>query len=394
MLREVWIVANYNLYESKRYFCAKLVEAFQRRGVIARVIDVEKDNPYEWMVKNPQMQPPDFWCSFNRTEADKNGQYYWDRKKVPFLSFLIDPAIYDMGLTRSPYSILSCVDRKDCALLQESNFHRVLFLPHAVERDLAPPQQASRPYDVVFLGSCYDPEGLRAYWQEKYPKEQVEVFDEAAEWTLADRTMPFWKAVPLTLQLKGIELAPKLQERLIRAVDNYVRGVDREQLIRSIKGVHVHLFGATCWREEKPIRGWMQSLGDLPNVTIHPAIPFRECLAVLKQSKICLNSMPFFKDGSHERILTGLACGSLPITTDSVWVTGNFCEGEELVTYSPKKWDEINDKVHAYLSNEKQRQEVVSRGREKVMREHTWDNRVEQLIKEVPPFLEKMVHNA
>jgi spore maturation protein CgeB len=383
MLKNIWIIINYNLYESKRYFSLKLMEAFTRKGIKTKIIDLGLEH------SPPQKsnQRPDLVCSFNRTVADENGLFYWDRYQIPALSFLVDPAIYDLNLLRSPYSLISCVDQFDCRLIQSQAFDRVFFWAHAVERELAAEPKGERPYDVVFLGSSYDPEGLRRSWETRYSAAKRALIDEAVEKTLAEVETPFWVAVQQVVTRLSIELSSTEFVKICSDVDQYVRGVDRLMLIRSIKDAPVHVFGGTCWREQIPIQGWPQSLANQPNVHVHPAISFAESLQIVKQSKICLNSMPFFKEGTHERIFTGLACGSLVITTDNLWIRKHFDVGQDLLTYRSKNWASVNEQVNYYLQHPKEREEMVYRGRQKVMLEHTWDKRVEQLIQFVNPLL-------
>jgi spore maturation protein CgeB len=388
-LKEVWIIIHYNLYESKRYFSHRLAEALERYGITTKIIDLDSDRPDEWLKRVDARQKPDLVCSFNRTFPDEKGQFFWDRYQVPGLSFLVDPVIYDLNLLASPYSLISCVDQKDCELVQSRAFDRVFFWPHAVERELAPLPEDPRPYDVVFLGSSYDPEGLRQAWKRRYSAPMQALIDEATERTLAEIETPFWKAVQRAMERFSIELSFEEFIKICGEVDYYVRGIDRLELIRSIKAAEVHVFGGTCWREDTPILGWAHYLGKLPNVTLHPAVSFPESLQILKQSKICLNSMPFFKKGTHERLFTGLACGSLVLTMDNLWVQDNFAAGQELLTYQSTQWPLVNELVNHFLHHTKEREDIVARGRQKVMKEHTWDRRVEQLVASLAPMLEK-----
>lgn len=390
MIKEILFIVNYNLYESKRYFTEKLIEALKRRGILCHTLDLQWDTPKEWQAKLGSGRKPDLICSFNRAVYENSGEFFWDRYKVPFLSILVDPALYDINLINSAYSIISCVDRLDCAYIRDRGFNRVFFWPHAVEAELSPGNK-ERLYDVVALGSSYDPDGLRHSWQQKYPDSFTDIIEGAAQIALADRSIPFWEATDLALKnvKEGIESIDLI--KLYTLVDNYIRGMDRVELIRSIKDARVHIFGGTCWREETPIYGWTHYFGNNPNVTIHPSIPFQETLEVLKQSKICLNSMPFFKDGTHERIFTGLACGCLPITTDNMWVSENFIDGKELILYKPLQWSDVNEKVNYYLANPQEREAIAAAGRRKVIANHTWDNRVEELLASVTPIIKDLL---
>lgn len=383
-IHEVWFIVNYNLYESKKYFVQKLSEAFRRKGVGTRIIDLQT------MIKeeraHARLKPPSLICSFNTLlPHERTGKYFFEEKRVPYLFFLLDPAYFVTDYLKSKFSIISCVDQLDCDYLLQGKFNNVLFFPHAVERELAAKENAERPYDVVFIGTSYDPLKLKESWSQKYSKKVIELMEEAVEVTLTETAIPFWQAVEDLVKQKGM---PITQEGLIQIatdVDLYVRGVDRLELIRSIKDATVHVFGGTSWG--KRVKGWPQYFANSSNVVVHPAIPFAESMEVLKKSKICLNSMPFFKKGTHERIFTGLACGSLPITTENLWVQEKFIKDKELLLYRPKRWDQVNEQVNYYLAHDKERVEMVSRGREKVMRDHTWDQRADQILEEVPPLI-------
>lgn len=379
MLTEIWLLVSYNLYESKRYFATHFVEAFLRKGISARLFEFNENLWLKELQAHPSKRP-DLICSFHRSTPLPSGKMWWDDMKLPFLSMLVDPAVQYPELLNSPYGAVSCVDHFDCDFFKERGFNNVFFLPHAIERELAPNPALKKIYDVVFIGSSYDPESLRQYWLKTSSKPISDLLDAASEITLSRLEVPYWSAVQQAAKALQVELTEKNYRGLCTFVDIYTRGIDRLNLIKSIKSGSIHLFGGTISRPAGPVRGWAQLLSKQSNITFHPAIPFQESLEVLKQSKICLNSMPFFKNGSHERIFTGLGCGALPITTQNLWVKDQFVEGEELVTYRSGKWDEVNSKVDHYLTHEVERSAIVDRGRAKVMQHHTWDHRVSELI--------------
>ena len=68
-VRCVWLFTTYNMYDSKRHFTLKLAEAFQRRGIKAKIIDQKN-----WIAWDPsQGERPDFSCSFH-TIISQNGR--------------------------------------------------------------------------------------------------------------------------------------------------------------------------------------------------------------------------------------------------------------------------------------------------------------------------------
>lgn len=386
-LTKICLITNFNLYESKRYFTEKLAEAMQRYGIETKIIDVRQGVLGSETMQAIRSFAPDFTCSFNSFEPIGEGRYLWDFLEIPHLSFLVDPSFYSTTLVNSPYSILSCVDRSDCEAIRSSGFERVFFWPHAVERELTAEKDQKRLYDVVLLGSCYDYESLRVAWQQRNPASLNKVLDDAIEIvfsneqaSLAQALVAAWQASQLDPQ--GVDFAT-----LYYYLDNYTRGKDRVELVKSIKDARVHVFGELATDNAVGILSWQQYLASQPNVTVHPSTLFGEGMNVLKQSKIVLNSMPFFRDGSHERIFTGLACGCLPITSESKYLREQFTEGKDLLFYQSGKRDQVNGKINDLLADEKKRKEMAAKGQEIVMKHHNWDHRVEELMKIVPSML-------
>lgn len=379
-VNKICLITNFNLYESKRYFTEKLAEALRRHGVETKIIDVRQQILGAEIIQAIKQFSPDFTCSFNSFVPMDDGQYVWDFLKIPHISFLVDPSFYSTTLTNSDYSILTCVDRSDLGAIRSSGFERVLFWPHAVERELAPNKSEERPYDVVLLGSCYDYESLRVAWQQRNPASLNKILDDAIDIvfsderaSLADALVRAWNVSKLDPQ--GVDFGT-----LYYYLDNYTRGKDRVELVRSISDAKVHVFGDLATDNAVGILNWHHYLASQKNVTVHPPTLFGEGLEILKRAKIVLNSMPFFRDGSHERIFTGLACGCLPITSESVYLREQFVPGEELLFYQSSRRADVNAVVNEWLGNEKMRRQAVEKGRAKVMQHHTWDHRVKELL--------------
>ncbi|QLH36187.1 MAG: glycosyltransferase family 1 protein [Parachlamydiaceae bacterium] len=116
---------------------------------------------------------------------------------------------------------------------------------------------------------------------------------------------------------------------------------------------------------------------------MHPPVLMEQSYSIIKQSKIYLNSMPFFKNGTHERIFLSFACGSLPITTDNLWVHDHFKQGEEILVYRSNHWAEADEMVNVFLADNIKREEIIRKGRKIVMENHTWDIRAQELLKQL-----------
>ena len=392
-LRKVCLIVNYNLYESKRYFTAKLAEAMERKGMEVNIIDVNEGVIGAEVITAITRFRPDLTCSFNSLLPISKSKFLWDFLETPHWSIIVDPVIYSMNLIASPYSILSCVDRFDVEAVRAFPFENVFFWPHAVERELDGKGDKHKEYDVVFLGSCYDYESLRVSWRQQNSEHINKILDDSIDLVLSDPSVPIAQALVKAWNASGKDPAGFDFMGLYYYIDNYTRGKDRVELIRSIKDAHVHVFGELSKDNAVGLLGWQPYLASMRNVTVHPSVNFDQALEILRKSKISLNSMPFFKNGSHERVFTALGCGALPITNENIFWRENFKENEEIVFFSSNHWDAVNDKINNYLSNEKSRKAIVKKGAAKVLKEHTWDKRVEQLLALLPAMVAKIYAN-
>lgn len=378
MLSKICFLVNYNGYETKRHFTIKLAEALERQGVATKIIDVDENTLSPELIQDLRHFEPDLTASFNTLLPMSDGRFLSDFLKIPHWSILVDPLFYSLQYMRSPYSWISCVDRTDVAYMKGMGFERGFFFPHGVERELEPGNE-KRSFEVVFFGTCYDYESLRTSWQQRLSPEIAKVMDDAIEIFSSDMHVSLADALAKAWGLSKLDPSQADFPSLFYYLDNYTRGKDRVELIRAIHDVPVHVFGDLSRDNVAAILGWRQYLKNQKNVTIHPSVLYGEALQILKQSKFCLNSMPFFKDGSHERVLIGLASGALPITTENLYFQEKFQSGKELLFYPLNQHSTINEPLHRLLADEPARQAIAHAGRVKVMQNDTWDERAKMI---------------
>lgn len=389
MISSAVLIVNTNQYESKLYFTENLAKALNNQGVNTLIVRLERGKWTPDVYREIKLFNPDFTCSYN-SFLSMTGLYPWDMLQIPHLEMLLDPAFYAADFVRSPYVILSSVDKQDCRWFQDNHFKKIFFWPHAVEK-MGPLTPSSRPYDVAFLGTFIDFEGLKFVWQKDLPPEQSQLILEAAAIVLSDNKTSLVQALADTWNKSKLDPATADFKKLFYYLDNYTRGKDRFELIHAIKDVKVHVFGEPSWNNPFESASWATYLGSNPNIVIHPPVSYAESFDVMRQSKICLNSMPFFKYGSHERIFNALACGALPLTMDNLFVREAFEIDQELIVYTPGQWEKANEQVKTYLNNEGLREALVEKGFKKVMQQHTWDNRAKELLETLPKMMATML---
>lgn len=369
----------------------ELFEAFQRQGIISRLLIAQRESPQPFL-ESIFSNPPECTLSFNGLLPGDKGDFFCDMIKIPHIACLLDSPNHYLLLTHSKRNIITCCDLFYCHFFLGMNFKNVLFMPPGVGKDVAPDPKLERRYDVVFLSSCIDFEQRREKWKKNYSSGLNQALNNAAEMALSDAAISYFQAfVQVVNEQAGTKEAVDPTKidyiEILDELELFIRGKDRYNLIKAIKDAKVDIFGSG--RETK---GWSQYLGDqCPNITIHDPVPYEEALNIMKQSKIVLNSTPHIRNGGHERLFAAMACGSLVITNENIYLNQqNFIDGEHLAFYQYNQWEEVNERVNAYLSNENQWRAITEKAREKVMNGHTWDHRVVDLLEQLPGMLKEI----
>ena len=229
-IKRVCLIVNYNLYESKRYFTDKLAQALERKGIEVNIIDVKEGVIGAEVISTITRFRPDLTCSFNSLLPISKTKFLWDFLEKPHLSILVDPVLYSMNLVASPFSIISCVDRFDTEAVRAFPFNNVFFWPHAVEKDLDGKGNSSKEYDVVFLGSCYDYESLRASWRQQNTEAINKILDDAIDLVLSDSKMPIANALAQAWNASKQDPTGFDFMGLYYYIDTYTRGKSRSRV--------------------------------------------------------------------------------------------------------------------------------------------------------------------
>lgn len=341
-----------NPYATTSHFSEKFAEALRRSGAEVRLFYVGGGNFYKAFYAITD-DPPDLTCSFSDITLGEKEPLgcAW---RIPHLTMCVDHALYFLHQTKSNYSYLSTIDEEDLNFLNQLGFQKAFFLPHGVDRELAKIEN-EKVYDIAMLSSCIDFEKIRKGWPGKYPQIH-KILEEASERVLEEGI----SCLNALLDLKIVEGLPLYHQE----VENYVRGVDRVNLVQALDCPRLHIWGHGNWRRY------------VKEAKVHRAVSFDLGLQVMSRSKIVLNSAPTLQYGSHERIFHALILGALPMTSDTHYVRKYFSPGENISVYRMRH---VKERVDHYLGDDKARIAMTDLGREEVLRNHTWDERAGRL---------------
>lgn len=104
-----------------------------------------------------------------------------------------------------------------------------------------------------------------------------------------------------------------------------------------------------------------------------------EVLKLYNSSKIVLNIHdPESKEGLNTRTFDILAAGAFEIVDHKKNLDIHFRNNSEIISYHDEK--ELNDLVSFYLKKPELSRNIADRGRMRVLQEHTWKNRIQNVV--------------
>lgn len=353
MVKRIDIFVPYrSLYGVLNKFTSDFAMALVRQGVSCRILEADRQDPQKFL-DQLFADPPDCTLSFNGLLPDDEGRFFCDLIQIPHVACLVDAPTHFMPLANSPLTIITSVDRNACAFFQDIDDHQAYFMPHGVDKDFKA-TQGSRNYDVVMLSSCIDYEAIKENWTKKFSPSIIQALNEAAEISLNQPKISYMHAFVQALDKQaklGKSIDPQVNlVELLDMLEQYIRGRDRVELVRSIKNAQVDVFGAP-----DGAKSWSDFFKDMPNIRCHSQLPYDDALKVMQQAKIVLNSCAWIKDGLHERILAGTQAGALVVCQGNPYLKENFTDDKSLLYYNYGDWKSINEKIHYFLEHEQER---------------------------------------
>lgn len=107
---------------------------------------------------------------------------------------------------------------------------------------------------------------------------------------------------------------------------------------------------------------------------------FEDAAKIYGQSKIVFNIS--MTDDINMRTFEGMATGSMMLTNWIPTIEELFEDGKHLVLYRSE--EEMIDKAKYYIAHDEEREKIAAAGCEEVLAKHTFKNRVERILAEVP----------
>lgn len=340
---------------------------------------------------------PDALLTLNHLGIDREGVLMdlLNKLELPFISWFVDNPhliLYSYAGLTSPFLHIFTWDMDNIPSLNKNGFGNVYYLPLGTDADRFHPRNKQRPAPaawnstVSFVGNSMIDKVQKRWEASAVPQRFYQDFLKLAEDFIASPH----KVAEEFLHAQAAEKFPQLfayyennlntEEKLAfeTGMTWEATRVYRLNCVRQILGFNPLLVGDNGWnvflRQEKRPWRWHCPIGyydELPYFYPHSTINFN-CTSIQ------------MKGASNQRILDVPAAGSFILTDYREQMEAMFDIGKEIICY--KEQEEIPELVRYYLSHEKERENIIQKGRERVLKCHTWAHRVEHIVRTMKEY--------
>ena len=161
----------------------------------------------------------------------------------------------------------------------------------------------------------------------------------------------------------------------LRFLDAYAVSFYREQSVRLLveNGIQTTVFGGG-WNQCE----WAQN----PNFIYGGKVLAPQVLELMNHSKIVLNTMTWYKNGIHDRIINGMLAKALVVTDNSKYLKETFfTNGQTLAAFELPQIQNLPVQIQNFLLHPDLMVEIAETGYEYAKNCHTWLQRAEYLYK-------------
>ncbi len=379
---KVVLIKGESQYNVLTYACEEMAKGFEMNGYEAVVLvgkEIVKVQKAIEILKQEMADHGILIFSFNALFGEvlvNENLGMFDYLGFPVFAFLVDhPYFHTIRLNKNAAEkhYLSCVDYNHVAYVHKyhPNVKNVVFLPHFGFRAAEYIPYEEKKIDIYFPGSYYSLND-----REKTLQLMPDVFHQIASGLIAemlkDGTLVLEEVLENYLASIHFEYSKDEFTELMNAmtiVDQYVRDYQRNRVITTIleSGIGLTVAGA----------GWSilkERYSDKIELLSEKGLDIEENIKVIANSKIILNVLPGFKNGSHERVFTALMNECICLSDKNQFFAEQFIDGQEIVYYDMEHLERLPEIIHMILQNPENAKQIAVQGRDKVKDEYGFSN--------------------
>ena len=228
--------------------------------------------------------------------------------------------------------------------------------------------RSQRAHDVVVAGSIHSEQGVRELkWA--LPAQAHPWLDEIVSLMLESPAMPYEQALDCVCGSRSVITGNwPMAAAMWRAVAADFNRQRRIQLVQSLQGLDVAVFGSDAW--EEICTGSIKYTGN---------VEYADVPAALATGRVCLAWGPTqFPQTFSERLLLSMASGCASVCEDRYLVQQHFTP-EHCAGFDPQQSDSARKTIESLLNDRSRLHSMSVAGRTIAESNHLWEHRVDKL---------------
>jgi len=324
---------------------------------------------------------PDLVFTVNHLGFDREGLLMeaLNRLRLPSVSWYVDSPAIILNLYAGPKSDLAYIFVWDPTYVPDVKalgFTKVFTLPLATDPEAFSPRLGAGldrwRTEVAFVGNSMIHPAAKKLGRLPSAPEFRDLFQGLLD---AFQAQPF-RRLDLLLRERGLAEHPLIQALSI---------TEQTDLEAGIIWAATRDYRLRCVRQLAPFKpaiygdsGWSQLLG--PSFRLLPEVNYYDDLpAIYGATAVNFNATSLqMKAAVNQRVFDVPAAGGFMLTDFKEQLAEVLEPGREVVCYHQP--EEIPELIRFYLSHPEARRQIIDRGRARVLREHTYRHRVQEML--------------
>lgn len=380
----------YESTESFNYFTDEIAKELESRGHETFILDLlnltRPDHSMDGFMTFCAQKVDAVLC-FNRAGIHNDTFIdLWDTLGAVTLHILMDhPLRLHPTMEKHPKRYIQfCPDREHVAYVQRyfPNVEHIEFLAHAgtlPRNDTPVISYADRKYDILFSGTYYEPDSMMPQLESLFPKDSpmYGIYMQIDEDLIAHTDKPLIRSVLDVLDTSHMPLSDDAVKTIMRnmtPIDWMVRMYYRGKAIQVLvdAGLPVYVLGRGWEDHPSAASGNLHILSD--------RIGLAATFDYMRDARINLNIMPWFKDGTHDRIFNTMLCRSVCLTDPSTWIEEHFENGRDIVLFDLEHLEKLPEIAQYWLDQPALAEDLIEKAYAKTADCYTWKNCVDSLL--------------
>ncbi len=381
--KQIHIVFFKGILETLDYFIEKLVNAAMANDIDCYVADTKYGESYSSAEFYEFIKQDNcILITFNQIGinlVNSQEENVWEKNNVQIYDILVDHPRNFRGAFIEPLASLNvlCIDKDHVRYIKEfyPKVNKVTFLGHGgAQEDVL--DYDSRRYQVLYVGDCQ--QKITDFpVLEGFEDGGKELYGGAIQRMLVDCSLTTEAAIRLQLEESGEEYSLEgfcyVYNIASPHIENYIRRYYKQLGMRELDklGITVDVYGKN-WEDDEYQYG--------PNIRLHSRVTSRECNYMAGNAKICLNFMPWFKEGTTERVYNAMLSKAVCVSDKSSVLEDIFTDGENIVFFDLNNPLQMAYDVKFLLDHPDVSKFIAENGYKVASQRCTWGNRLKDIV--------------